>query len=107
MSNSKPLPRSGVERSPLIALIALTIVAGALRAATIEAQSFWDDELFTVWIVRLDFVDMVRARWDSEATPPVYYLVTWLWSQLLRDRRCREGGQEEVQAERHLRHEKA
>ena len=82
MRDSEPAPRSGVERSPLIALIALTIVAGGLRAATIEAQSFWDDELFTVWIVRLDFVDMVRAWWDSEATPPVYYLVTWLWSQL-------------------------
>jgi mannosyltransferase len=69
-------------RSPLIAVIALTVVAGGLRAATIEAQSFWDDELFTVWLVRLDFGDMVRAWWDSEATPPVYYVVTWLWSQL-------------------------
>jgi mannosyltransferase len=59
-----------------------TLVAGGLRAATIEAQSFWDDELFTVWLVRMDFGDMVRAWWDSEATPPVYYVVTWLWSQL-------------------------
>ena len=66
----------------LVALIALTIVAAGLRAATIEAQSFWDDELFTVWLVRLDFGDMVRAWWDSEATPPVYYAATWLWSQV-------------------------
>ena len=67
----------------LVALIALTVVAAGLRAATIEAQSFWDDELFTVWLVRLHFGDMVRAWWDSEATPPVYYAVTWLWSQVV------------------------
>ena len=79
---SSPESRSGVERSPLIPLIALTIVACGLRAATIEAQSFWDDELFTVWIVRMDFGDMLRAWYDSEVTPPVYYVATWLWSQL-------------------------
>jgi 4-amino-4-deoxy-L-arabinose transferase-like glycosyltransferase len=75
-------PRSGVERSPLLAVIALTIVAAGLRVATIEAQSFWDDELFTVWLVRMDFGDMMRAWYDSEVTPPVYYVVTWLWGQL-------------------------
>ena len=82
LRNPARFPRSGLERSPLLALIALTLVAGGLRAATIEAQSFWDDELFTVWLVRLDFGEMVRAWWDSEATPPVYYVVTWLWSQV-------------------------
>jgi mannosyltransferase len=82
LRSSEPFPRAGVERSPLSALIALTIVAGGLRAATIEAQSFWDDELFTVWLVRLDFGHMMRAWYDSEATPPVYYVVSWLWSQL-------------------------
>ena len=70
------------ERSPLVALCALTLIAAGLRAATIEAQSFWDDELFTVWIVRLPFGDMVSAWWDSEATPPVYYAAAWLWSQV-------------------------
>ena len=82
LRSSEPFPRPGVERSPLFALVALTVVACGLRAATIEAQSFWDDELFTVWLVRLDFGDMVSAWWDSEATPPVYYAVTWLWGQL-------------------------
>ena len=82
LRGSEPFPRPGGERSPLIAVIVLTIVAGVLRAATIEAQSFWDDELFTVWLVRMDFGDMWRGWWDTEATPPVHYALTWLWGQL-------------------------
>jgi mannosyltransferase len=71
-----------VERSSLVAVIALTAVAGGLRAATIEAQSFWDDELFTVWLLRLDPGDMVQGWWQTENTPPVYYAVAWLWSRV-------------------------
>src|SRR4051794_31089116 len=80
---ARPEPVSRMdERSPLIAVIALTLVACGLRAAAIEAQSFWDDELFTVWLVRMDFGGMLQGWWDSEATPPVYYVATWLWSQV-------------------------
>ena len=53
-----------------------------LRGATIGAQSFWDDERYTVWLVRMDFGDMLRSGLETEVTPPLYYVVAWLWSSI-------------------------
>lgn len=61
-------------------LIVIVVVGALLRASTIGHQSFWDDELFTLWLLRLDLGEMLRAIADSEATPPLYYVATRLWS---------------------------
>lgn len=45
-------------------------------------QSFWLDEAVTVSLMRLDLADMLAAIPDSESTPPLYYVLAWLWTRL-------------------------
>ncbi len=65
-----------------VLVAALTVVAAALRFATLDRQSFWLDELVTVSLVRQSFGDMVHAIPHSEATPYLYYVVAWPWTRL-------------------------
>ena len=65
----------------VIALAALTALAAVLRFATLDAQSFWFDEAVTVHLLQLDLGEMLERIPDSESTPPLYYLLAWLWSK--------------------------
>jgi mannosyltransferase len=62
------------------ALVGLTALAAALRFSTLDLQSFWQDETVTVWLVQLDFGDLLSTLPDTESTPPVYYSLAWLWT---------------------------
>ncbi|HUR87209.1 MAG TPA: glycosyltransferase family 39 protein [Solirubrobacteraceae bacterium] len=63
--------------------IALVCVAGAaLRFATLDGQSLWFDEAVTAQLLRMNLPDMLSAIPDSESTPPLYYVLGWLWSQV-------------------------
>jgi len=53
-----------------------------LRFATLDVQSFWLDESVTVALVRMNLGSMLDAIPDSESTPPLYYLLAWLWTQV-------------------------
>jgi mannosyltransferase len=64
------------------AVVALTVLAAALRFATLDRQSFWVDELVTVSLVRRTFGDMLRTIPHSEATPYLYYILAWPWTHL-------------------------
>jgi 4-amino-4-deoxy-L-arabinose transferase-like glycosyltransferase len=63
------------------ALVALTALAAILRFATLGVQSFWFDEVITVTIVELPFVAMLEQVRAWESSPPLYYLLAWLWTQ--------------------------
>jgi 4-amino-4-deoxy-L-arabinose transferase-like glycosyltransferase len=63
-------------------LIALTLAGAALRFATLDLQSFWYDEAVTVGLVRHDLWGMLDRIPGSESTPPLYYLVAWLWTRV-------------------------
>src|SRR5918997_1019461 len=69
-------------RSPLHALAAITALAALVRFATLDVQSFWLDEGVTAHLVRPDLGGMLSAIPDSESTPPLYYLLAWVWSKL-------------------------
>lgn len=81
--------QDGVEGAPsrrvvIVALCALTVVAAALRFPFLSHQSLWYDEVFTRTIVgRHSF----GAIWDqirqTESTPPLYYVITKLTSDVL------------------------
>ncbi len=59
------------------------MVAGlALRFATLAHQSFWEDETLTAWQAHLPFDRFVEGLPDSEASPPLYFLLVWPWSRL-------------------------
>ena len=63
-------------------VIAITGVAALLRFSTITDQSFWVDEATTVHEVGLSFGAMLHAISVNEATPPVYFVLAWIWTRL-------------------------
>ncbi len=63
--------------------LALVLLAGAvLRFATLDAQSLWYDEAVTAHLLQMDLGGMLQAIPDSESTPPLYYVVAWLWTHV-------------------------
>jgi mannosyltransferase len=62
-------------------LLALCVAGAALRFATLGQQSFWLDEAVTGRLMRLGFSAMLRAIPRSESTPPLYYIVAWVWTR--------------------------
>jgi 4-amino-4-deoxy-L-arabinose transferase-like glycosyltransferase len=73
-------------RRTWLALAALTTAGAALRLPFLGLQSLWYDEAFTLSVV--DQPSLGEA-WDrvreTESTPPLYYLLTWGWAQLVGD----------------------
>jgi 4-amino-4-deoxy-L-arabinose transferase-like glycosyltransferase len=71
-------------RRTWLALAALTVAAAALRLPFLDLQSLWYDETFTQSVVRQpslgDLWERIRV---TESTPPLYYLVTWAWTELV------------------------
>ena len=63
-------------------LLALTAAAAAVRFATLDLQGFWYDEAVTVGLVRDSFTGMLERIPDSESTPPLYYVLAWLWTKV-------------------------
>src|SRR5688572_13338466 len=65
-----------------VALLTGLIAAGAaLRFATLDLQSFWVDEGATVLLLRDDFGGMLDGLTVTEKTPPLYYVLAWLWTR--------------------------
>jgi len=63
--------------------LGLVLAAGAvLRFATLDGQSLWYDEAITARLLQLDLGGLLRAIPDSESTPPLYYLLAWLWTHV-------------------------
>ena len=63
--------------------LALACVLGAvLRFATLDVQSLWYDEAVTAELMRMDLSGLLHAIPDSESSPPLYYLLGWLWTHV-------------------------
>jgi hypothetical protein len=61
----------------------LTVLAAALRFATLGVQSYHHDEIVTASrILRDGFWHAMDAVGFSESAPPLYYALAWLWTQL-------------------------
>lgn len=73
------------ERSPAFWLVAgLTVLAAALRFATLGVQSYHHDEVVTASrILRAGFGHAMHEVWAGESTPPVFYAIAWVWTQLV------------------------
>jgi mannosyltransferase len=69
-------------RGYLYAVAALTAFAALIRFSTLDVQSFWLDEGLTVHEVRMGFGDMLNQIRAHEATPPLYFVVAWLWAKV-------------------------
>lgn len=63
-------------------LAAIVALAAALRFPTLDVQSFWSDEAITVLLLDGSFFELIEDIPDSESTPPLYYALAWLWTQV-------------------------
>ena len=66
---------------PQLVLLGLVVAGAALRFATLETQSFWIDEGYTVHLLRGRLSGLVHGIPRTEETPPLYYALAWLWTR--------------------------
>ena len=64
-----------------VGVAALTGVAAGLRFYGLARQGFWFDEGNTVLLVHFSPGRMLGLIPQSESTPPLYYLVAWVWAR--------------------------
>ena len=65
-------------------LVAITLLAAALRLATLDLQSFWYDEAFTpVHVLHPSLFSTLRSVSHTENTPPLWYVLAWADSRVL------------------------
>jgi uncharacterized membrane protein len=61
----------------------LTALAAVLRFATLGVQSYHHDEVVTASrILGGDFGRAMNGVGSSESTPPLYYALAWIWTQV-------------------------
>jgi mannosyltransferase len=68
-------------RTDLLPLALIVAAAAALRFATLDLQSFWYDESVSVSLIREGFSGMLDRIPGSESTPPLYYVLAWIWTR--------------------------
>ena len=66
-------------------VVALTLLAAALRFYGLGHQGFWYDEGSTALLVKFTPGQMLGLIPQAESTPPLYYCVAWVWSRLFGD----------------------
>jgi len=65
------------------AVVGLTALAATIRFSTLGLQSYRHDEAVTAGRVLLAGLPRTMHEvWSGESTPPLYYLLAWLWSHL-------------------------
>jgi mannosyltransferase len=68
--------------SDVWAVVAITSIAAAIRIVTIDNQSFWADEALTAYEAHLPFGAMMNTVAHTETTPPLYFVLIWLWAKV-------------------------
>ncbi len=69
------------ERADVVALVMITAVAGAVRFATLGIQGLDHDESVTaVGVLQPTLAGTLSAVAHLERTPPLYYVLEWLWT---------------------------
>ena len=79
---AEPHPRGTAGSTVAIPLAVLTVAAAALRFSTLDLQSYWLDETFTAIFTGRDLDGLLSGVADAESTPPLYYLLAWVWAQV-------------------------
>jgi mannosyltransferase len=63
-------------------LVAIVLLAAALRFATLGVQSLDSDEGFTAEIARKSLGGALSQVPHTESSPPLYYALVWLWAKV-------------------------
>ncbi|HEX4672422.1 MAG TPA: glycosyltransferase family 39 protein [Solirubrobacteraceae bacterium] len=69
-------------RRSLWLLAGIVVLGAAIRFSTLDQQSFWLDEATTWGIVSHSLGHVLSTVPKTESTPPLYYVLVWLWAQL-------------------------
>lgn len=80
-STGAPSRRAGGSLSWWL-LGAIVLLGVVVRFPTLGEQSFWYDEAITHGIVAHGFGHVLSTVPQSESTPPLYYVIVWLWSRV-------------------------
>ena len=59
-------------RLPVLALLAVTLVGGALRLYRIDHNGFWLDEAFSVWMAQHPPAELFAWLTRIDQHPPLY-----------------------------------
>jgi mannosyltransferase len=73
---------AGAEHRHLWLLAGIVLIGAAIRFSTLDQQSFWLDEATTWGIVSHGLGHALSAVPRTESTPPLYYVLVWLWSRI-------------------------
>ncbi len=69
--------------APELWILAVIVLIGAvLRFGTLSSQSYWLDEATTVHEMHLGFGALLHQVHVNETTPPLYFILAWLWSKV-------------------------
>ncbi|MDX6674086.1 MAG: mannosyltransferase [Solirubrobacteraceae bacterium] len=63
-------------------MLALTLLAAALRFATLDQQSLWLDESYAIEDIARPFGAMLEWVRAKEGSPPLYFVLAWGWAKL-------------------------
>jgi mannosyltransferase len=74
---------SNPSRYPARVIVGLVLLASLVRFGTLGAKGFWGDELSTVDLVHRSLGHMLTGIGNLESTPPLYYLISWAWVQIV------------------------
>ena len=74
--------RAETTASDVWILAVLIAIGAALRFGTIASQSYWLDEATTVHEMHLSLGAMLHQVHVNETTPPLYFIVAWLWAKV-------------------------
>lgn len=74
--------RAALAEPETVALLTVVLVGATVRFSTLGLQSYSLDEAVTVDLVRKSLGGMLAAIPNSEATPPLYYVIAWAWSKI-------------------------
>ena len=76
-------PNTSRARWFLSGVVGLTVLGAAIRFSTLGLQSYRHDEAVTAGRVLVSSLPQtMHLVWSGESTPPLYYLLAWLWSHL-------------------------
>ena len=63
-------------------MIALTLLGGVLRFATLNVSSLDLDESATLILVHRGFSGMLSHLVSTQSAPPLYYILVWAWTKV-------------------------
>jgi mannosyltransferase len=64
-------------------LLGIVLLGAAVRFPTLDIQSYWYDEAVTVVrVLDANLVETLRAVASGESTPPLYYVLAWVWTHI-------------------------